>query len=99
MGRKVDISGGYKTSDLQAELAEVLRSPAKLRKYVDAVWAAARCGDAGLPTSRLAWALEGLALQFDVVINLDGRHHAVVQQRLAALGHSDDDGRLNQNEF
>jgi len=97
--RKVDISGGYTTSDLQAQLAEVVRSPAKLQKYVDAVWAAARCGDAGLPISRVAWALEGLALQFDVVINLEGRHLAVVQERLAALGHTGLDGRLNQNEF
>jgi len=97
--RKVDISGGYTTSDLKAELAEVLRSPAKLQKHVDAVWAVARCGDAGLPISRVAWALEGLASQFDVVIKLEDRHLAVVQQRLAALGHTNHDGRLNLNEF
>jgi len=97
--RKVNISGGYDPSDLKAELAEVLRSPAKLQKHVDAVWAVARCGDAGLPISRVAWALEGLASQFDVVIKLEDRHLAVVQQRLAALGHTNHDGRLNLNEF
>jgi len=97
--QKVNMSGGYDPSNWKAKLAEVLQSEANLHKHVDAIWAVAGCRDAGLPIRNVLWALEGLAERCNVVIKLEDRHLAVVQQRLAALGHTNHDGRLNLNEF
>jgi len=96
--RKVDLGSSTSMLDLKAVLAEVLRDPVRLQRHADAVWAVAGCSDLGLSKDRVAWALEGLAMQFDVQLHLEGRHLSAVQQRLDAFD-EDGDGRLTQEEF
>uniref|UniRef100_A0A7S4Q6W2 EF-hand domain-containing protein n=1 Tax=Alexandrium monilatum TaxID=311494 RepID=A0A7S4Q6W2_9DINO len=96
--RKVDLSGSVATPDLKAVLAETLQDPDRLQRHVSAVWAAAGCGSKGLPRDRAAWALEGLAMQFDVQLELEGRHLSGLQRRLDAHD-GDGDGYLAQVEF
>jgi len=100
--RKVDLCGSVAAPDLKAVLAELLQDPVRLKRHVEALWAATaaagRADQGLLPRERVAWALEGLALQLDLQLELEGRHQSLVEQRLDAFD-ADGDGHLTQNEF
>ncbi|CAK0873418.1 unnamed protein product [Prorocentrum cordatum] len=74
------------TRSLDSRLELVLRDPRELersplggRRY--------NCpGGEGLPRDRVSWALEGLARQFDVRLDLEGDHVAAIWSRMDAMG-------------
>merc|ERR1711920_592329 len=96
--RKVDFAGASSPSDLKRTLQQVLGESGRLQRHVNAVWTVAKCGTMGLPKERLPWAVEGLATQFDIKLDLEDRHMVAVQQRFDAFSKVHV-GFLTESEF
>eukprot|EP00931_Biecheleriopsis_adriatica_P061489 TRINITY_DN36971_c0_g1_i1.p1 TRINITY_DN36971_c0_g1~~TRINITY_DN36971_c0_g1_i1.p1 ORF type:complete len:737 (-),score=135.45 TRINITY_DN36971_c0_g1_i1:28-2214(-) len=68
--------------DLKSMLKSALQDPSALQRQADSVWSSALLpGQKVLPVDHAAYALEGLADQFGVRMELEGNHLQTVKQR------------------
>lgn len=78
--RKVEDSG--LEPDLKDMLGSILERPTALHRQAEAIWTSAlHTGEKALPLERTAWALEGLASQFGVQVELEGSYAEAVRQK------------------
>lgn len=85
--------------DPKARVAEALKDPKKLQRRTGRIWTAFGCNDSGgLAKDSVAGALEALAHEFGVRLELEGRHLAMIYKRFDHVA-SRTDGRISFTDF
>lgn len=85
--------------DLKAMLKAALSEPSTLHRQAEAVWCSALLpGQQVLPAEHAAYALEGLAEQFGMKLELEGVHLEAVKRRAYSFAGGNDGLNLDQFE-
>eukprot|EP00930_Biecheleria_cincta_P059619 TRINITY_DN45327_c0_g1_i1.p1 TRINITY_DN45327_c0_g1~~TRINITY_DN45327_c0_g1_i1.p1 ORF type:complete len:750 (+),score=152.06 TRINITY_DN45327_c0_g1_i1:26-2251(+) len=72
--------------DLKDMLGSILQRPTALHRQAEVIWTSAlQPGERALPVERAAWALEGLASQFGVQVELEGSYAEAVRQKAESI--------------